>query len=443
MAQPGCSSVRKCSLAGGLEVRMRQTLEYVHWSMTGEWLRRKMFIGVDTLLMCVKGVEVYYIVCEGVEAYYIVCERVEAYYIVYGFLFLRVAIINSTLAVFLFTVYFLSIVDMPKEIFIPPKMIPRDNTKYVASLCNETFNATFEDNLKVIQNYPHGKADDFMWKIGKNKSSPSEIRDLPVFVTAFDRAYYPQSQGLFYTLHRKFLSNPKYASQFKLIVYDMGMSIRQLKVLKAKCRCELRRFPFEDFPEHVRQLRTYAFKPIIVQQVLLEYGFVWWVDSSVRFTESSADPAIRHARETGMFYTVSSSPREEIPLTLQTDVRTFEFLGEDRCKFRPFGETWATTVMFYFNEASKHVVKAWTICALNKDCMAPNGTEKKIICDMNVKQDGRCHRFDQSVLGILTRRLYHEQNQYPFDGTINDVYEIKRGDMVSYFESCRIAIRCM
>ncbi|WAR30691.1 hypothetical protein MAR_033233 [Mya arenaria] len=419
MAQPGCSSVRKCSLAGGLEVRMRQTLEYVHWSMTGEWLRRKMFIGVDTLLMCVKGVEVYYIVCEGVEAYYIVCERVEAYYIVCegeldGFLFLRVAIINSTLAVFLFTVYFLSIVD-------------------VASLCNETFNATFEDNLKVIQNYPHGKADDFMWKIGKNKSSPSEIRDLPVFVTAFDRAYYPQSQGLFYTLHRKFLSNPKYASQFKLIVYDMGMSIRQLKVL--------RRFPFEDFPEHVRQLRTYAFKPIIVQvnkanvalycmtTLRVEYGFVWWVDSSVRFTESSADPAIRHARETGMFYTVSSSPREEIPLTLQTDVRTFEFLGEDRCKFRPFGETWATTVMFYFNEASKHVVKAWTICALNKDCMAPNGTEKKIICDMNVKQDGRCHRFDQSVLGILTRRLYHEQNQYPFDGTINDVYEIKRGDM--------------
>lgn len=192
----------------------------------------------------------------------------------------------------------------------------------------------------------------------------------------------------------------------------------------------------------IKKNNNTGFIPIL-QQVLLEHGFVWWVDSSVRFTDLSAEPAINLATQTGLFYTVSTSPRDEIPLPYQTDIRTFGFLGEDTCKFRPFAETWATTVMFYFNDMSKHVVKAWTSCALNRDCIAPIGTDKNIFCDMSVKKEGRCHRFDQSVLGIITRRLYHEQNQYPVVDSVNDVYKIKRGDLVSYFESCRIPIRCL
>lgn len=179
------------------------------------------------------------------------------------------------------------------------------------------------------------------------------------------------------------------------------------------------------------------------QQVLMEYGFVWWMDSSVRFTTSDIDSAISYAKEFSMLYTVTTSDKDELSLTKQTDKRTFEFLGEDRCKFKPFGETWATTVMFHYDAITRAVVKAWVTCALNRDCIAPPGSLKKIICHMDLEYDGRCHRFDQSALGIITRRLFHEQNVYPFDISLNDIYEIKRGDMVPYFESCRVMFKCM
>lgn len=169
----------------------------------------------------------------------------------------------------------------------------------------------------------------------------------------------------------------------------------------------------------------------------MEFGFVWWMDSSVRFTTDDIDSAITYAKQNSMLYTVSTSDRVELSLTKQTDKRTFKFLGEDRCKFRPFGETWATTVMFHYDRLSRAVVQAWVICALNSNCIAPPGSLQKIICHMELEFDGRCHRFDQSILSIITRRLFHEQNVYPLDKSLNDIYVIQRGDIVSYFESCR------
>lgn len=100
-----------------------------------------------------------------------------------------------------------------------------------SSLCAEKFNATFEDNLNIIKNYPVGNADNFLWKIGGNLTSSEKMRSFPVFVTAFDKKYYPQSQGLFRSLHTLFAFNPKYGKDVHIVVYDLGMSVRQLNVV--------------------------------------------------------------------------------------------------------------------------------------------------------------------------------------------------------------------
>jgi hypothetical protein len=111
-------------------------------------------------------------------------------------------------------------------------------------MCNETFNSSLEENLNVIQNYPRGIADDYLWKVGVNMSEPYRMKEFPVFATAIDRKYYPQSQGLFHSLHKRFLENPKYSKNVKIIVYDLGMTSRQLrmvsnldiKIVCARCR---------------------------------------------------------------------------------------------------------------------------------------------------------------------------------------------------------------
>ncbi|XP_053400744.1 uncharacterized protein LOC123557931 [Mercenaria mercenaria] len=300
-----------------------------------------------------------------------------------------------------------------EELFVQPDFIPADNTKRKTFFkCNETFNKTLKENLDVIKNYPRGNAAEYLLKLGVDKTGPDKLRTFPVFATA--------------------LTSIQVWKSVHILCLFWACSLQYSKV-KKNCRCEIRRFPFEKFPPHVFELKTYAFKPIIVQMLLMEFGFVWWMDSSLRFMTSNIDPALDYAKKYGILHTVSTDNRNSCGMTKHTDTRTFEFLHEDRCKFRPFGEIWATTAMFHFDRVSRVAVEAWATCALNKNCIAPTGSDKKLTCDYKKDYDGRCHRFDQSVLGIITRRIFHEQNRYPLDYSLNDIYKIHRGNFVPYF----------
>ena len=53
------------------------------------------------------------------------------------------------------------------------------------------------------------------------------------------------------------------------------------------CKCEVRKFPFKDFPPHVSSLKTYTWKPIILQ-VRIYRNFPKFSDKQV--WANSADP---------------------------------------------------------------------------------------------------------------------------------------------------------
>lgn len=174
----------------------------------------------------------------------------------------------------------------------------------------------------------------------------------------------------------------------------------------------------------------------------MEFGFVWWVDASVKFTMWNISRAIKHTKQNGVLFFVSTDSIANASMTSHTDVRTFKYLNEDICKFRQLGEVWATTVMFYYNQISRAIVQAWVSCALNRDCIAPPGTENMLTCHPGVREDGHCHRFDQSVLSILIRRLFHERNLYPVDERLRKMFFISRREFVDYFEKCRFQFTC-
>lgn len=190
-------------------------------------------------------------------------------------------------------------------------------------------------------------------------------------------------------------------------------------------------------------LYTILLSYYVVQLMLAEFGFVWWMDSSIRFKTPNIDHAIQYAVNNSILFTVTTSDLNAYSLPKQTDSRMFQFFGEDKCKYRHFGEVWATTVLFHFDDITKYAVRAWVTCALNKECIAPSGSLKKLFCKEENTSDGRCHRFDQSALGIIAYRLFHERFRYPTDLSLNNIYEIKRGHIVNYFESCKIIALCM
>jgi len=177
--------------------------------------------------------------------------------------------------------------------------------------------------------------------------------------------------------------------------------------------------------------------------MLAEYGFVWWLDSSVRFKSRDITHALSEARKNGILYNTHHDVRNTLGIVKQTDPRTFSFLREDSCKFRPFSEISATTILVHYSNVTWSVIKAWVTCALDKHCIAPEGTRRKINCNTKDPSDGRCHRFDQSVLGILLRRVHHESDVYSPGTALNDAIEIRRNEVVHYFEDCEPIDKCI
>ena len=166
----------------------------------------------------------------------------------------------------------------------------------------------------------------------------------------------------------------------------------------------------------------------------MEFGFVWWADASVIFKSANLDKALDYSRKNSILaFTYGPS----LSIALHTDSQTMKYLREDPCKYRYFGENEAGFLLFYYDEISRVFVNAWVACALNEQCMCPNGTKGKKICHAKTKQDGMCHRFDQSVFSILFRRLYHEQNDYPLVDVPLKIHEVRRTDLHTLSQSLK------
>ena len=69
----------------------------------------------------------------------------------------------------------------------------------------------------------------------------------------------------------------------KCFFYDLGLSDEQINEVKNMPDLMYRKFDFNAYPEHVRNLQSYAWKPLIIQEMLSEFDGTMWFDSSVRF----------------------------------------------------------------------------------------------------------------------------------------------------------------
>ena len=83
-----------------------------------------------------------------------------------------------------------------------------------------------------------------------------------IFFTGADENYSRRLTNLINNIQKFFPKN-------KIIVYDMGMKSTTFDKITQYCGVkEVRKFPFSRYPEHVRYLKNYAFKPIIIHEAL-------------------------------------------------------------------------------------------------------------------------------------------------------------------------------
>lgn len=202
-----------------------------------------------------------------------------------------------------------------------------------------------------------------------------------------------------------------------VVVYALDMGTVDLVTAHNLCNssnCTLRTLNFDFYPPHVSNLKIYAYRPIIIQELLRQAGAVLWLEPDYQLT-SAPDPlrVVALALKEGLAAPWSPEPQ---PTSALTHVGMFEYLRASREAFF-FHRMVDPSVMLLYDspQVRGRLMLPWVKCALVAECITPVGSQSTG-CRFDKKPLYRysgCHRYDMSALNVILGLLY-ENNQQPY-----------------------------
>ena len=196
----------------------------------------------------------------------------------------------------------------------------------------------------------------------------------------------------------------------RIMVYDLGLSKSDVKMLKNMSFVDYRIFDFSAYPAFVRRLKNYAWKPLIIQKILAEFGGALWMDSSIIFQESY-EKIVRYMVEknSSFLYYIS---RAGDTITSGTDPRIFEFFPMKGIQQKTARIPQAGAILTYNTAMVRQGIMKWVLaCCLLEDCIDPIFVSTKCPDKYPLDRFSGCHLFDQSVFAIIVSNAYdsHEE----------------------------------
>ena len=216
-----------------------------------------------------------------------------------------------------------------------------------------------------------------------------------------------------------------YMPKSPIIVYNLGLSEKNKKILSSYCDVKVRDFNFSVYPKHVQNLHTYAWKPIIINEMYKEGNgrVILWGDASCR-VRRSITPLLPRFSNFPIIPGVSDG--HFFISTTHDGMMKYLRLNKTRKEYASIGNSLqANIIMLWLNQTlQERFLKFWVDCALHEQCIAPKGAS---LWNCNWKQmrigEYACHRYDQAAYNaILTR-------EFGFDF----MKEMAKKDTSSYF----------
>ncbi|XP_038061725.1 uncharacterized protein LOC119732340 [Patiria miniata] len=238
-------------------------------------------------------------------------------------------------------------------------------------------------------------------------ADPRELMNRTVIVNAISQNHLKESMGMIASV-QEFLPNTR------IVMYNLGLNTVGIQQVKRLCNVELRSFNFAKYPPHVRNLHTYAWKPLIIQETLDEFGVMFWCDASARFQQ---DPLVLFSllkEQQGFMRRIMEFKSNK--MLVRTHPKMFKALGIDREQFRAdagYAMCFEANRLLFVNSAlvRTKIIGPWVDCAMNMACIAPKGS----VLAQNQKGPQRyTHRFDQAALALVayknTRGIWNANN---------------------------------
>ena len=220
-----------------------------------------------------------------------------------------------------------------------------------------------------------------------------------VFVSAFSDNHFKEAREMLRTV-------TECLPETTIIIYDLGLNKYTEELLARYKNVEIRPFPFYAFRPHVRNLLTYAWKPLIVKQVSREYDFIMYGDSSVRLISCNITAALEHLLEFPFFGNPIYS--KAVEFAHDGMIRYLQFPKRRRDMKDVASVMGGCWLMWATYEMKQRLIFPWADCAIEEECIAPFGCQL-FGCNSEIINDGRyagCHRFDQSALNLILAREF-------------------------------------
>ena len=239
-----------------------------------------------------------------------------------------------------------------------------------------------------------------------------------VVVSSMSSNHFSEATDMILSVQRKMPNT-------RIIMYSLGLTNNEMSLLKSYCNVELRVFDFSKYPNLQRNLRTFTWKPLVVQEVSQEYEVVLYFDSSIRLTNPIHNKILGHLRSSPAFiagpWFGKRCYKSDKPIVSFTHDETLKYLfphkSQDivalRKELSVWGHLQAGCWLMWLNHNMKEkLLKNWVDCALHEGCMAPrqaniDGCLANLIFS-DYASGGKytgCHRYDQSALNLI---LYRE-----------------------------------
>lgn len=204
------------------------------------------------------------------------------------------------------------------------------------------------------------------------------------------------------------------------IVYDLGLNEEEVKKLREISFVEYRKFNFTRYPKHVEDLHNYSWKPLILQQILRQYGGVMWMDSSIILTRNITHLLERMVKlQTGFLFYLPGAGHS---IASATHPKMLQYLPmTDLEAMTEEMNQGGGTIILNTPQVQRDIFRWVLVCALHEECISPTGA--KLYCGFKFPQDqfGGCHRYDQAMLSIIVanannyekERYLLNKNEYP------------------------------
>ncbi|XP_076442813.1 uncharacterized protein LOC143281488 [Babylonia areolata] len=289
--------------------------------------------------------------------------------------------------------------------------------------CNATFSASPRDRLRQVLATRRRIPPRYLQALAsatRGVGGPHRY----IFVTAVSSNHYYEVQGLVHSLRRNLF--PRLSSDnFTFVLFDVGLTAFERHVTEKNCGCTVVDFPFSELPEFVRHLTCYSWKPIAIASLLPKAEYVVWTDASIRWESGCpVDELFERCRRRG-FQCISDYGS----IAVRTVQSAFDFHGDRQCQYSPFTEMLSGFEMFYNDRFTREaVMQPWLSCAYDQRCMCVRDHVWQFRCPSSPPRGyGRCHRYDQSGLGLIQSKLLLDQRPiiYVPPGCVRVAREVK------------------